>query len=75
MIITDVNMPKMNGLEMIEAIYEAGKHRNIPIVMLTTEGQKSLIARAKSAGAKAWIVKPFVPDQLVAAVRKLAGPP
>jgi two-component system, chemotaxis family, chemotaxis protein CheY len=75
MIITDVNMPKMSGLDMIEAIHKAGKHSGIPIVMLTTESQKSLIARAKEAGAKAWIVKPFKPEQLVAAVRKLAGPP
>jgi two-component system chemotaxis response regulator CheY len=75
LIITDVNMPNMNGLEMIEAIHEGGKHSHVPIVMLTTETQKSLIARAKTAGAKAWVVKPFIPDQLVAAVRKLAGPP
>jgi two-component system chemotaxis response regulator CheY len=75
MIIADVNMPNMTGLEMIEAIHKAGTHPNVAIVMLTTESQKSLIARAKEAGAKAWIVKPFKPEQLVAAVRKLAGPP
>jgi two-component system chemotaxis response regulator CheY len=73
MIISDVNMPNMNGIEMVEAIKAAGKHPTVPIVMLTTEGSTELIERAKAAGAKGWLVKPFKPDQLIAAVQKLTG--
>lgn len=73
MIISDVNMPNMNGIEMVEAIKTAGKHGAVPIVMLTTEGSSELIERAKAAGAKGWLVKPFKPDQLIAAVQKLTG--
>jgi two-component system chemotaxis response regulator CheY len=73
MIISDVNMPNMNGIEMVEAIKATGKHTGVPIVMLTTEGSAELIERAKAAGAKGWLVKPFKPDQLIAAVQKLTG--
>lgn len=69
MIICDVNMPRMNGLEMIEQLKVDGC--GIPIVMLTTEGQTALIARAREAGARGWIVKPFNPDLLRKAVDKL----
>jgi len=65
-------MPNMNGLEMVEAI-KAGNLSSAPVVMLTTEGSKELVERAKAGGAKGWLVKPFKPDQLVAAVTKLAG--
>ncbi|MCP4680396.1 MAG: response regulator [Deltaproteobacteria bacterium] len=71
MVICDINMPKMNGLEMLEdvtKIIQAG----LPVIMLTTEGQPAMIKRAKAAGAKGWIVKPFKAAQLVATVNKLA---
>lgn len=71
MIISDVNMPNMDGIEMVEKMKENGV--TIPIVMLTTEGAADLIERAKAAGAKGWLVKPFKPEQLVGAVGKLAG--
>lgn len=71
MVISDVNMPNMNGIEMVEKIKADGIV--VPIVMLTTEGAADLIQRAKDAGAKGWLVKPFKPEQLVAAVQKIAG--
>ncbi len=70
-VICDVNMPFMNGIEMLEALEESGSKKDVPIVMLTTEGSRELIQKAKQAGASGWIVKPFKPELLVAAVRKL----
>ena len=72
MALCDVNMPRMNGLDMITELQRTGP--KIPILMLTTEGQPSLIKRAREAGAKGWIVKPFKPELLVAAVTKLVEP-
>jgi len=71
MAILDVNMPRMNGLEMLENVKGNGKNPNLHVIMLTSEGQQSLIERAKKAGAKGWIVKPFKAELLVAAVKKL----
>ncbi len=71
MVICDVNMPRMNGLEMVEAVKADAQFADLPIIMLTTEGQPSLIKRAKAAGAKGWIVKPFKPEMLVATANKL----
>jgi two-component system chemotaxis response regulator CheY len=73
MVICDVNMPKMNGIEMVEAVKQ-GPHKDLPILMLATEGQPELIQRAEKAGAKGWIVKPFKLELLIEAIRKLAGP-
>ncbi len=75
MVICDVNMPRMNGIEMVSFVKKEPKNANLLVLMLTTEGQPSLIAQAKAAGAKGWIVKPFKPDLLLATVRKLAGAP
>jgi two-component system chemotaxis response regulator CheY len=72
-IISDENMPNMNGIEMASAISKDPQLSKFPIIMLTTEGSNSLIQQAKEAGAKGWLVKPFKPDQLLAAVTKLAG--
>ncbi len=72
-VLSDIDMPRMNGLEMLEAIKRDGKNANLPCVMLTTECQPQLIERAKKAGAKGCIIKPFKAELLVAAVTKLVA--
>jgi two-component system, chemotaxis family, chemotaxis protein CheY len=72
-VICDVNMPRMNGIDMVANIKREPKYAALPVIMLTTEGQPELIARAKAAGAKGWIIKPFKPELLVATIKKLAG--
>lgn len=71
MVITDLNMPNMDGIELIKAIRANPSYKFVPIVMLTTESQASKKQEGKSAGATGWIVKPFKPEQLTAVVKKL----
>ncbi len=73
MILTDLNMPNMNGIEMIRQIKAQAQYRFIPIVMLTTESEESKKQQGQQAGAKAWIVKPFKPDTLLNVVKKIIG--
>jgi two-component system chemotaxis response regulator CheY len=75
MVVCDVNMPVLDGLEMVERIKSRPEHRALPILMLTTEGQPSMIKRAKQAGAVGWIVKPFDANQLVQAAKHLTKSP
>lgn len=70
-VVCDVNMPRMNGIQMVESAKADMKNETLPIVMLTTEGSRELIDRAKAAGACGWIIKPFKADLLVAAVEKM----
>ena len=72
MAICDINMPGMTGIGMLEELKKQGVNPQLPIIMLTTEGEPALMQRAKLAGAKGWLVKPFKPDQLVAVVAKIA---
>jgi two-component system, chemotaxis family, chemotaxis protein CheY len=69
MLITDLNMPKMDGIELIRSVRKDPANRFIPIIMLTTEAQESKRQEGKSAGASGWIVKPFKPQQVLAVVR------
>lgn len=73
LIVCDVNMPNMNGLEFLENL--RSKNNDVPVVMLTTEGQPELIHRAKSLGEKGWIVKPFKREFLIATAKRFAPLP
>jgi two-component system chemotaxis response regulator CheY len=73
MVLTDLNMPVMTGIEMIREIRRLPACKGIPIIFLTTESAPALKAEAKAAGATAWITKPFQQDQLLALVRKVIG--
>lgn len=71
-IVTDINMPKMDGFGFIAAIRERAEGASVPILVLTTEDGADLKMRARAAGANGWIVKPFDPPRLVSAVRAVA---
>ncbi len=71
MVVCDVNMPVMNGIEFVRAAKALPAYKFLPILMLTTESQEEKKEQGKAAGAKAWMVKPFAPTQLVNAVAKL----
>ncbi|MEM7244729.1 MAG: response regulator [Acidobacteriota bacterium] len=73
LVICDVNMPRMDGLEMVEKVKSDPRHGGLPVVMLTTESQPELIKKAKDAGAAGWIIKPFQPAKLIAAAQKLTA--
>jgi len=64
LIIVDINMPVMNGLEMLEALRTVPRKGSIPAFILSTESSKSMVERGKKCGATAWIVKPFKPEIL-----------
>ena len=74
LIISDVNMPHMDGITFIKEVKKLANYKFTPIIMLTTESQESKKAEGQAAGAKAWVVKPFQPAQMLAAVSKLILP-
>ena len=74
LIISDVNMPNMDGITMVKEIKQLAAYKFTPIIMLTTESQESKKAEGQAAGAKAWVVKPFKPEQMLQAVSKLILP-
>ena len=73
MLITDLNMPNLDGIGLIKGARALAGCKFIPIIMLTTESQDSRKQEGKSAGATGWIVKPFKPEQLMAVVKKVLG--
>jgi two-component system, chemotaxis family, chemotaxis protein CheY len=73
LILTDLNMPGMDGVELIKQVRAHAKHRLTPIVMITTESKDSKKQEGKAAGATAWMVKPFTPDQLLGVVKRIVG--
>ncbi len=73
LVITDLNMPRLDGLEFIAKVRESGNFDGLPLVMLTTEGQAEKMRAGKKAGASGWIVKPFNELQLELTVKKFIG--
>jgi len=73
LILTDVNMPNLDGIGFIEKIREHPIHKFVPIIVLTTESQGSMMEKGKTAGATGWIVKPFKGEELVKVIKKVLG--
>jgi two-component system chemotaxis response regulator CheY len=71
LIITDLHMPEMDGIELIKEVRKMDKYTRVPILFLTTESQAAKKMEAKEAGATGWIIKPFVPAKLIAAINKV----
>jgi two-component system chemotaxis response regulator CheY len=74
LIVSDVNMPNMDGITFVREVKKLPTYKFTPIIMLTTESQESKKLEGQAAGAKAWVVKPFQPAQMLAAVSKLVMP-
>jgi len=74
LIISDVNMPNMDGITFVKAVKQLPAYKFTPIIMLTTEAQEAKKLEGQAAGAKAWVVKPFKPEQMLNAVSKLCLP-
>ncbi|MGF9693921.1 response regulator [Rhizobium sp. 0TCS1.26] len=73
LIVTDLNMPNMDGLTMIRELRKIPSCMGVPVIFLTTESDQELKQEAKSAGATGWLTKPFDPESLVKIVRKVLG--
>ncbi|QOY86733.1 response regulator [Paludibaculum fermentans] len=71
LVLTDINMPRMDGIEFTRQLRAMTPYKFVPIVLLTTESHPDKKQQGKAAGATAWIVKPFQPDQLLAVVKKV----
>ena len=74
LIISDVNMPNMDGISFVKAAKQLPAYKFTPVIMLTTEAGETMKQQGQAAGAKAWVVKPFQPAQMLAAVAKLILP-
>jgi two-component system chemotaxis response regulator CheY len=74
LIISDVNMPNMDGISFVKAAKALPNYKFTPIIMLTTEGDASKVQAGKEAGVRAWVLKPFQPPALLDAVAKLVSP-
>lgn len=74
LVISDVNMPNMNGIELLKELKKRPDTKFTPVIMLTTESDAGKKQEGKEAGAKAWVVKPFVPAQMLKAVSMLIQP-
>lgn len=75
LIVCDINMPNMNGIEFLQALRKEPFESKVPVVILTTRGQLELVSEARALGARSWLLKPFSPAQLVEMARQLAESP
>ncbi|MBI5893204.1 MAG: response regulator [Deltaproteobacteria bacterium] len=74
LMVCDVTMPNMDGISFVKAAKQLPAYKFTPVIMLTTESQETKMQEGKAAGAKAWVVKPFKPEQMLAAIEKLIMP-
>ena len=73
LILTDQNMPRMDGLTLIKSLRALPQYKTVPILMLTTESSDAMKQQGRTAGATGWLVKPFDPQKLVEVVKKVIG--
>lgn len=73
LILTDINMPNLDGIDFIQAVRASPAHRLTPIIVVSTVSEPARKQQARDAGATGWIIKPFSPEQLLAVVKKVAG--
>jgi two-component system chemotaxis response regulator CheY len=73
LVVTDLNMPKMDGMQLIRSLRSLPSYKGVPILLLTTESDEAKRKEAKTAGATGWITKPFRQEQLLAVVKKVLG--
>jgi two-component system chemotaxis response regulator CheY len=73
LVLTDQNMPRMDGLSLIKSLRAMPGYRSVPILMLTTESSDTMKSQGRAAGATGWLVKPFDPQKLIEVVKKVIG--
>lgn len=73
LIISDIHMPEINGIEFVKLVRGGDKHKFVPIIILTTESEKDMQEAGRRAGASAWIIKPFTPEKLNNVIKKILG--
>ena len=73
LVLTDQNMPRMDGLSLIKSLRGMPGYRTVPILMLTTESSDTMKSQSRAAGATGWLVKPFDPQKLIEVVKKVIG--
>lgn len=73
LVLTDVNMPNMDGITLVEALRKLPQYKGVPLLVLTTEAGAEMKQRGRAAGATGWIVKPFDPERLLATIDKVLG--
>jgi len=74
LVLTDINMPVMDGLELVRQLHKVDKARDVPVLMITTEGSESQVVQAIACGARGYVRKPFTPEQIKRQVLSLLGP-